>query len=125
SISQDLYRIQIEGYIEEDREDAAKNLVLFFDEERQRSVRARVGDERVESEFKLVDFNVERVSGPDGSIRRVAKATILDQRTGEEVDLTRGERRYEDTVTVVIRSDEDPAVEVVLNEAGATFETPS
>ena len=125
SVSRDPYRIQLEGYIEEDRDDPSKNLALFFDEERQRGVRARAGDERPASDFKLLDFTVERIRASESEIGRVARATILDQRTGSEIVLVDNERRLEDTVTVIFRSEEDPDVEIKLTEAGQSFETPS
>ena len=123
SVSRDPYRIQLEGYIEEDRDDPTKNLALFYDEERQRGVRARAGDERPASNFKLLQFTVERIRVSESEIGRVARATILDQRTGDEVVLTDSERRLEDTVTVILGSEEDPGVEIKLTEAGQTFET--
>jgi len=50
-------------------------------------------------------------------------ATLLDQRTGEAVTLVHGERLYNDVVTVILRSNEDPSIEVVLQEAPKAFET--
>ena len=119
----DPYRIQMEGYIEEDLSDASKSLVLLFDEELQTQVRARVGQEKAKSEFKLVDFSIERVKDNDGNVSKVVTASLLDQRTGKVVVLKHGERLYNDTSTVVLRSQEDSAIEVVLEESSMAFET--
>lgn len=119
----DPYRIQMEGYIEEDLSDASKSLVLLFDEELQTQVRARVGQEQAKSEFKLVDFSIERVKDNDGNVSKVVTASLLDQRTGKVVVLKHGERLYNDTTTVVLRSQEDSAIEVVLEESSMAFET--
>ena len=119
----DPYRIQMEGYIEEDLSDASKSLVLLFDEELQTQVRARVGQEQAKSEFKLVDFSIERVKDIDGNVSKVVTASLLDQRTGKVVVLKHGERLYNDTTTVVLRSQEDSAIEVVLEEPSMAFET--
>ncbi|MDG2345066.1 MAG: hypothetical protein P8M62_03305, partial [Opitutae bacterium] len=119
----DPYRIQMEGYIEEDLSDASKSLVLLFDEELQTQVRARVGQEQAKSEFKLVDFSIERVKDIDGNVSKVVTASLLDQRTGKAIVLKHGERLYNDTTTVVLRSQEDSAIEVVLEESSMAFET--
>lgn len=122
-IEREPYRIQIEGYIEEDLSDASKSLVLLFDVEKQKQVRARIGQEKAKSEFTLVDFTIERVRDADGNISKIVIATLLDQRSGEEVVLKHGERLYTDTTTVVLGSKEDASVEVVLQEAPKAFQT--
>ena len=119
------YRIQLEGYIEEDRSDASKTLLLMFDEEADKQVRARPGDEKPEAEFKLLSFDIERNRDGDNNIEIVARATILDERTGEEVVLTHGERHYDSGVTVSIRSEEDPSYLKLLTQAPTEFEGPN
>jgi hypothetical protein len=118
------YRLQFEGYIEEDRSDPSKTLLLLFDEEAQQQVRARPGDERPSAAFKVIDFDIQRIRDADNNIEVVAKATLLDQRSGEEVVLTHGERLFESGVTVVIRSQEDATYQKELTEAPAEFEGP-
>lgn len=122
-IERDPYRIQIEGYIEDDLKDASKSLVLLFDEEQQKQVRARIGQEEATSEFTLVNFTIERVRDTDGNISKVAIVTLLDQRSGEEVILKHGERLYNDSTTIILRSKQDASVEIVLQEAPKSFET--
>jgi hypothetical protein len=118
------YRIQLEGYIN-DRSHAAMSLLLLSNEETGKQVRARVGDEKEDAEFKLLHFGIDRLRDADGNPYKVAKATLLDQRTGEEVVLTHGERLITDGVTVVLRSDEDSTVDIELKEVPAEFETAS
>lgn len=119
------YRIQLEGYIEEDRSDPSKTLLLLFDEEAQLQVRARPGDDKPETEFKLLSFDIQRVRDEDNYIEILAEATILDQRSGQEVVLTHGERLYDAGVTVVIRSREDSGFVQELSKAPAEFKGPS
>jgi len=123
-MKRDPYRIQIQGYIEEVINDPTQSLILLYDEELQKSVRVRIGSEVATSQFKVLDFQIDRINNPDGSIEKVASVTILDQRAGEEVTLKHGERRFESGITVVIRSEEYPSVEIMLTEAPASFETP-
>jgi len=118
------YRIQIEGYMQEDPLDASKTLLLMFNEEAQKQVRVRPGDEKPDAEFKLLSFDIERLRDKDNNIKKIARATILDQRSGEEVVLIHGERRYDSGFTVVIRSDEDASFNIELAEAASEFEGP-
>ena len=124
-IEREPYRLQIEGYIEEDLNDASKSLVLLFDEEQQQQVRSRVGQTKAKSEFTLSDFTIERVKDQDGNISKNVVVTLLDQRSGEEVILTHGERLYNEGTTIILRSNEDASVEIVLDEAAQAFETPA
>ena len=119
------YRIQIEGYMQEDLKDASKTLVLMFNEEAQKQIFARPGEEKPEAEFKLLSFDIERLYDEDNNIQKIAKATILDQRSGEEVVLTDGERRYDSGFTVVLRSDEDASFNIELTDAPSEFEGPT
>ncbi|MFT5837036.1 MAG: hypothetical protein ACI9ZV_000539 [Candidatus Azotimanducaceae bacterium] len=124
-IERNPYRIQLEGYVEEDLSDASKSLLLIFNEETQKQVRARPGDVKVSAEFKLLSFDIERIRDSDNNIQKVATAVILDQRSGEEVALIHGERLFDFGVTVVIKSAENPSFEKVLTEAFTDFEGPS
>lgn len=124
-IQRNPYRLQLEGYIEEDTSDVNKSLLLFFDEEQRRQVRARPGDTTEEHEFEVTDFEIERIRTDDGGIDKRATATIYDQRRETEIELVHGERRFDAGVTVVIRSKEDSSVDVELTEAPTEFETPS
>ena len=123
-IERKVYRIQIEGYMQEDPTDASKSLLLMFNEEAHKQVLARPGEEKTEAEFKLLSFDVERLYNEDGNIQKIAKATILDQRSGEEVVLIAGERRYDSGFTAILRSDEDASFNIELTDAPAEFEGP-
>lgn len=118
------YRIQIEGYVEEDLKDPTKVLILLYDEELDQRIRTRVGREVTKSGFKVVDFNVERISDGAGNIQKVAKVTIQDLRMNEEITLKHGERLMLEAIDIVIASKEDSSVRVTLNQEGETFETP-
>ena len=124
-IERKSYRIQIEGYMQEDITDASKTLLLMFNEETQKQVRVRPGDEMTDAEFKLLSFDIQRLRDEYNNIQKIARATILDQRSGEEVVLTHGERRYDSSFTVVIRSDEDASFNIELAETPSEFEGPT
>lgn len=126
-IRREPYRLQLEGYVQEDPTDPSKSLLLFYDEKREKIVRTRVDEKNPESEFEVLEFTNKRVRNEDGNYDRVTEVRILDKRSGEEVTLERGERQYVGDVTIVIRSNEDPDVNLEFGEddEGATFETPS
>ena len=124
-IEKEPYRIQIEGYMQEDATDASKTLLLMFNEEVQKQVRVRPGDEKADAEFKVLSFDIERLRDVDNNIQKIARATILDLRSGEEVVLTHGERRYESSFTAILRSDEDASFNIELTDTPSEFEGPT
>ncbi|MGB0415958.1 MAG: hypothetical protein ACPGKS_03850, partial [Coraliomargarita sp.] len=118
----DEYDTCYEGYIEEDPSDPSKVLILFLNAETGMSVRGRVGQEKADSEFSIVGFEIVR-EDEGGAIIKTAQATILDKRSGTEITLTDAERRYSDDISVVIGSTADPSLMLEFTEAGASFET--
>mgnify|MGYP001072376028 CR=1 FL=1 len=124
AIERQLYRIQFEGYIEEDRSDPSKTLLLLHDQESDRQIRVRLGQTAADFELEVVDFDIQRVRDVDNNIEVIAKATILDQRSGEELVLTHGELLYESGLTVRIASNLDPSFEKEFTQAPAEFEGP-
>ena len=119
------YRIQIEGYIQEDLTDVSKVRLIMKDEETQKTVYVRPGEENPDAEFKLLSFDIERLRDENNMPSLVARATILDQRSGEEVVLIKGKRHYDSGFTVVIRSDEDASFNIELTDAPSEFEGPT
>lgn len=109
------YRIQLEGYVEEDFNDPKKSVLLLYDEEKQQRIRARVGESIKEHEFTLYDFKIDRTRDSNGIVK-LAFATILDLRDGHRVFLTHGKRKYKESMTVVLRSEEDASFEIRINQ---------
>lgn len=122
NIERPLYRIQMEGFIAEDPADPEKILILMYDLENKRSVRARKGNEYADSSFRVEDFRVDRIE-EGGAIYKIAYTTITDSRTGEQFVLNDAEKLYEDGFSAVIGSREDPALRIELSESGASFST--
>lgn len=122
-ISRDLYRIQLQGYIEEDRKDASKSLVLLFDRERNATIRLRIGETDEASQVELLSFEINRMINAElGEVEIEAKATVRDLRTDAEVVLVEGEVLYETGVKATLASVEDPTFRIELSEAGVSFE---
>lgn len=109
------YRIQLEGYVEEDFSNARKSILLLYDEEQGKRIRARVGDTIEGHGFSVFNFTIDRIQNPDGIVK-LAVATILDFRDGHRIFLTHGERKYRANTTVVLRSREDESFEITIDE---------
>ena len=121
-LDQARYRIQLLGYIEEDFKDASKSLLLMVDLESDKNLRVRVGESVEASDFEVIDFSIERVFGDDGSITKRAIASIMDSRSGETMELTHGQIRYTGGVAILLRSEEDPALEWRPEAVGASLQ---
>ncbi|MEC9227574.1 MAG: hypothetical protein VYA21_02015, partial [Verrucomicrobiota bacterium] len=119
-----LYRVQMDGYIEEDYNDTSKTLLLFHDIESGGSIRARIGTTVDSSAFKVHSFDVSRDFGEDGSLTKSATAQIIDLRTDDMITLTHGEALYADGIDIVLRSHEDPTVVLRPMAEGEEFSTP-
>jgi hypothetical protein len=118
-----LYRIQLLGYIEEDFKDATKSLLLVVDKETDNNLRVRVGQAVLNADFEVIDFQIKRVFGDDGSITKLATASILDTRTGKEVILTHGKELYTDGVSILLESNEDRSIAWRPKAIGDSLET--
>ena len=114
-LQNELYRIQLEGYIEEDFNDPRKSVFLFYDVEKKKRIRARVGELVEGHEFSVFNFTIDRIQDSNGIVK-LAVATILDFRDGRRIFLTHGERKYKENITVVLRSKEDPSFEIKITQ---------
>lgn len=114
-LENELYRIQLEGYIEEDFNDAKKSVLLLYDEEKKKPIRARVGELIEAHEFSVHNFTIDRIKDSDG-ITKLAVATILDLRDGRRVFLVHGQRKFKKNTTVVLRSEEDLSFEIKISQ---------
>ena len=118
------YRIQFKGYMKDASSDASKTLLFMYNEETQTQINARPGDEKPDAEFKLLSFDINRVRDSDNNFQKIARATIFDQRSGEEVILTDGELRYDYGLIAILGSEEDASFDIELEEAATEFDGP-
>lgn len=118
-----LYRIQLEGYIEEDRSDASKSLILLYNAETQRSIRTRVGRRELAAEFEVIEFRIDRLRDANGNPYKEVYAVINDQRLGKTVTLRNNERLYLKAFAAELRSESDSKQQINLSRVGQEFET--
>lgn len=121
NVERPLYRIQMEGFIAEDPADQDKVLILFYDRENERSVRARPGNEYAASSFSVDDFRIERITEESGAIYKIAYSLITDLRTGQQLELNDAAAHYNEGFSVTIGNREDLMQTTELNAIGSTF----
>lgn len=114
-LENELYRIQLEGYIEEDFDDPRKSVLLLYNEEKKERIRARVGQLIEAHEISVYNFTIDRIKDSNG-IKKLAIVTILDLRDGHRMFLTHGQRKFKENTTVVLRSEEDRSFEIKISE---------
>ena len=117
------YRIQLEGYIEEDRSDASKSLIMLYNEETERSIRTRVGRRESGAEIEVIEFRIDRLRDANGNPYTEVFAVINDQRSGKTVTLQNNKRLYLQDFAAELRSDSDSDPQIKLGRVGQAFET--
>ena len=117
------YRIQLEGYIEEDRSDASKSLILLYNEETERSIRTRVGRPELAAGIEVIEFRIDRLRDANGNPYTEGFAVINDQRSGKTVTLQNNERLYLKEFVAELHSDSDSESKIKLSRVGQEFET--
>jgi hypothetical protein len=84
----DLYRVQLQGTA---GSGDAKDDIVFSDEETGYDFHLKVGDENAHHQVKVLDMTVDREELAHGIVAKVAKVTILDERTNQTVNLVQGQ----------------------------------
>ena len=117
------YRIQLEGYVEEDFSDASKSLILLYDEETKRSIRTRVGRRELAAEIEVIEFRIDRLRDLNGNPYKEVFVVINDQRSGKTVTLQNNERLYLKDFAAELRSESDSEQKIFLSRVEQEFET--
>lgn len=120
-VERPLYRLQLEGYIEENPADPRQSLIQLHDREAGRSRMMRIGDRSDESGFRILDFELTRVMTDQGFLESRAVAIVEDLRSGSTRRLEAGNRQYEDRARFHLQLKDDPASQFVVEEEGDQF----
>lgn len=123
-VERPLYRFRFEGFIEEDPQDAGRSLIRLYNRETERLELVRVGDERGEGDFRVVDFRLQREIGESGLLETKAELEIEDLRLNERVVMELGETRYADTFRLVFSGRDTEGMEqtYTVETEGESFE---
>ena len=117
-----LYRLQYEGYVEDNPGDASQSLIRIYARDLDRALLVRVGQAHPEGRFRVVDFEVDPSLSPGGMIERSARLTLFDEQTGETVTLDSQGPRYSDRAVVLLRAEDGSEAAFRLSGRGESFE---
>lgn len=120
-VKRDLYRLQLEGYLDAPSGDPADATLIFANEETGAAVRGAVGMDNDEVGFSVVSFAVPREE-VDGLLRRVPTVTIFDKRIQREVVLTTIQNLYlEDSAVAVLEGTGEDRPRFEIESNGESF----
>lgn len=119
-VNRNPYRLQLEGYVEEDKNDQGKTLILLHSVEDGYSLRLPPNSKSDEYEFEFLDWEVSREADAEGNFGIVANLKIKDTRSGEVINLTHDRDYFEEKISVVLLLDETNE-QYLLEGVGANF----
>lgn len=124
SFQRPLYRIQFEGYIEEDPDDPRKSLLRIYNRESNRLELVKVGHVSVAGQYRILDFQITRKLDDSGLLMREDLLILEDTRSGSEIRLKSGQPRYSDRFTLVFEgtSGEGESRRFQVEAEGDSFE---
>ena len=119
-INLDPYRFQLEGFVEEDRNDQSRTTILVHSVEDGKSLRLTPFDQLSEYGIKILDWKVIRNFNDDTNTQLVAWLKIEDSKTDRIINLRHDEQLYEDSIEIVFEASRTKEV-YVLRGAKSSF----
>jgi hypothetical protein len=119
-IKMNPYRFQLEGFVEEDRDDQSRTLILVHSVEDGRSLRLSPGDSDAEYGFNLLDWRVERNFDDEENTQLIAWLKLEDVASNRIVNLRHDQSYYEDKIEAVFGVDGSNE-SFVLSDANTRF----
>ena len=101
----DLYRFQLEGYVEEDRNDQNKTIILVYSVEDGKSLRLMHDAYDTDYGFKMLDWRIDRNFGENDNHEVIAWLKIEDYLTDRIINLRHDKNFYEDRMQVAFKVD--------------------
>jgi hypothetical protein len=101
----DLYRFQLEGYVEEDRNDQNKTIILVYSVEDGKSLRLMHDAYDTDYGFKILDWRIDRNFGENDNHEVIAWLKIEDYLTDRIINLRHDKNFYEDRMQVAFKVD--------------------
>lgn len=119
-IKMNPYRFQLEGFVEEDRNDQSKTTILVHSVEDGHLLRLSPDDSDAEYGFKLLDWRVERNYDDEENTQIIAWLKLEDNVSNRIVNLRHDQSLYEDKIEAVFGVDNSNE-SYVLSGANASF----
>jgi len=101
----DLYRFQLEGYVEEDRNDQNKTIILVHSVADGKSLRLKPDAHDTDYKFKILDWRIDRNFGEDVNNEVIAWLKIEDYLTDRIINLRHDRNFYEDRMQIAFKVD--------------------
>ena len=95
------YRFQLEGFVEEDRNDQSKTIILVHSVEDGKSLRLSPNARNSYYQFKILDWQVDRNFKEDKNTEVIARLKLEDNLTDRIINLRHDQNFYEDNIEVV------------------------
>jgi hypothetical protein len=102
----DLYRFQLEGYVEEDRNDQNKTIILVYSVEDGKSLHLSPDASNTDYKFKILDWRIDRNFGEDQNNEVIAWLKIEDFLTNRIINLRHDKNFYEDRMQIAFKVDD-------------------
>lgn len=114
------YRFQLEGFIEEDRNDQSKTIILVHSVEDGKSLRLSPNARNSHYGFRILDWRVDRNFKEDGNTEVIARLKLEDNLTDRIINLRHDQNFYEDNIEVVFEVSKTGEIHV-LSKATESF----
>lgn len=119
-INLDPYRFQLEGFVEEDRNDQSRTTILVHSVEDGKSLRLSSNAHLPQYGFKILDWRVDRNFDDDNNTEVTAWLKLEDSLTNRIINLRHDERLYEDSIEIIFEVDKSGEI-FVLRGAKSSF----
>lgn len=123
AFERDPFRVQLDGYVEQDLADISTSILIFLDNENSITVRGRVGDVLEEQEIRIEEFSVERIiSDEDSTISRIPRVVLTDLRNNERLAMTTGQKIFGSEISLQFAHEEFAGEVFEATEQGEVLE---
>ena len=120
SINKDLYRFQLEGFIERNKDDQSKTIILVHSVEDGKILRLSPNAIDSEKQFEILDWKIDRRFEGDQSTEVVASLKLKDNAAERIVNLKHYNTFYEDSLDIRFKALKNNE-EHIISRLGASF----
>ena len=119
-IERDPYRLQLEGFVEEDRDDQSKTTILLYSVEDGKCLRLKPGASDKSYGFEILDWEVDRNFDDDSNTELIAWLRLQDNFTNRVVNLRHDQSLFEEDIKVVLKVEKTDEIHV-LSSINSSF----
>ena len=116
----DPYRFQLEGFVEEDRNDQSQTTILLHSVKDGKLLRLNPTSHLPKYGLEILDWHVDRNFNNDGNTEVIARLKLDDRLTNRIINLRHDENLYEDNIEIVFLAEKTGEI-FVLQGADSSF----